>query len=678
MVIKLPTPLSKLCFVIFLFSASCTKDADLLADYVLAKEQESKDYVLLVFDDTYSTTPDTSIVLDVLSNDTFDEEADVRIINTSDPVNGTVKILDNNTIVYTPSNAYDVEASNEENLELESEETSTPATDDINDQTEAAEPPDVEETVTNTEDTSSSEVLETEVLTEETNSLEESTSDDLAEDTTSSEGDEANQDIEEPSESSEETTDNFTYTVEVVNEDETISTQEGNVTVNITEYGELKAFPSAYGGGAYTKGGRGGKVIHVTNLNASGSGSLREALLSTGSRTIVFDVSGNINLQGSDIYVEGHSRNNLTVAGQTAPRGGITFTNGTIYFDTVDNVVIRYIRGRPAQSTSGEVAQGDAFIFWGSNDVILDHVSISFGGDQASTFNPNTVNSSQKRQTLQRSLIADSFTGIIMGGGQDHGYNTVDNISFLNNLLVDITHRTPNFSGDGSFESINNVIYNWSWRLINLNGGMAKLNHIANYHKRGRATEQMLIAENANKIQLTNSATRPLVYTKGNFYNGLLSGDFNENNQVIWTNFSGSTPMASSYFTDNQFSLLGAPLNFKSAKDAYVDVIANVGANAYFDDNGNKQHYQDDYDSSKIYNVQNDISRINNPDYASWVIPSLPNNNRQSNYDSDRDGMADNWEVANGLNPNDSSDGNRDRNDDGYTNLEDFLNQVDF
>ncbi len=600
--LKSPTAIIILYFIAYFVSFSCSKDSDLLTDYALADVQGNHGISTLIVDDKYTTTPHTSIVLDVLDNDTFDDNSVVKIVNTSGPTNGTAEIIDSKTILYTPG------------------------------QIDGSTPTNGDETGSGTE--------------------------------------------ENPSDQGE-TTDTFTYTVEVTNEDETVVTEEATVTVNITEYGELKAFPSAYGGGAYTKGGRGGKVLHVTNLNSGGSGSFREALLSTGPRTIVFDVSGNIDLQGSDIYLDGHSYDNVTVAGQTSPLGGITFTNGTIYFDAVDNVIVRYIRGRPAQATSGEVSQGDAFIFRGCDDIILDHMSISFGGDQASTLSPNTVNISQKRQTLQRSLIADSYTGIIMGG-VNNNYSAVEDISFLNNLMADITHRTPNMSGDGYFESINNVIYNWSWRLMNLNGGAVKLNHIANYHKRGRATEEMSIAENANKMQLVNSATRPLVYTRGNYYSGLLSGDFSEDNRIIWTNFSGSTPMAPSYFTDNQFPLLGAPMNVKTAPDAYTDVLGNVGANVYFDDDGVPQHYQDDYDASKINNVRNDISRTNNPDYASWRIPSLPNNGRPSDYDKDNDGMSDAWEVANGLNPNDSSDGNKDRNSDGYTNLEDFLNQVDF
>ena len=472
----------------------------------------------------------------------------------------------------------------------------------------------------------------------------------------------------------------FNYKVETSNSDGSKTQEVGNITVTINpvsttsgqiDYGPLKAFPSAYGGGAFTKGGRGGRVIHVTNLNASGTGSLKEALEATGPRTVVFDVSGNINLGGSDIRV---TSGNLTIAGQTAPRGGITFTKGTIYFSNGDNdnIIIRYLRGRPAEATSGEVTQGDAFIFWGgNNDVILDHVSVSFGGDQAITFNPGS-RKTQRRQTLQRSIIADSYTGIIMGG-VNNDYEAVDGISFLNNLVVDISHRTPNMSGNGYFESINNIIYNWQWRAMNLNGGSPKLNHIGNYYKRGRFTESLSVAENANKVQYSS----PVIYTYGNYYSGLLTGSSTENNQQIWTNFNGSGAMGTQYFTGNRYPLLGAAVPLKTAQETYNNVLANVGANKYFDDNGTPQFYLDTYDSTKINNVRSDIS-TEPKIYSNWVIPNLPANTRPSNYDVDKDGMADAWERANGLNPNDPNDSKLDRNNDGYTNLEDFLNQVDF
>lgn len=449
--------------------------------------------------------------------------------------------------------------------------------------------------------------------------------------------------------------------------------EENNSSNDNIDYGELKAFPNAFGAGAFASGGRGGKVVKVANLNASGPGSFREALLTSGSRTVVFEVSGNIDLEGQDIYLSGSSLGNLTIAGQTAPKGGITFTKGTIYFEAVDNVIIRYIRGRPAEATSGEVSQGDAFIFWGCNDVILDHISVSFGGDQAITFNSGTE--TMKRITIQRSLIADSYTGVIMGANNPIRYPDVQDVSFLNNLIVDMSQRTPNFSGDGYFESINNVIYNWLNRAINVNGGLAKVNHINNYHKRGRTTERNTIASNSNKVQIPNSSTAPKIYTNGNYYSSVLE-DPSLDNKIIWTDFFSSGELPDEYFTSSPFPLLGAGIETKSAAEAYNSVLMDVGANKYLDDMGMSQTYIDPYDDSKINNVINDISTTPRT-YSNWVIPNLPENSRTEGYDTDHDGIPNTWEISHGLDPINPNDGNQDRNGDGYTNLEDYLNEVD-
>src|SRR5690606_21148840 len=141
----------------------------------------------------------------------------------------------------------------------------------------------------------------------------------------------------------------------------------------------LKAFPSAFGGGAYASGGRGGRVYHVTNLNDSGSGSLRWALSQPRPATIVFDVSGVINIR-SWLVISGKD---LTIAGQTAPEGGITITStnySRLRMESINNLIIRYIRVRPMETPD------DAFEIYsntgvGSN-IMLDHMSLSYGGDE--------------------------------------------------------------------------------------------------------------------------------------------------------------------------------------------------------------------------------------------------------------------------------------------------------
>ena len=176
-----------------------------------------------------------------------------------------------------------------------------------------------------------------------------------------------------------------------------------------------------------------------------------------------------------------------------------------------------------------------------------------------------------------------------------------------------------------------------------------------------------------------------LIYTKKNYYNSsvsgsVLTGNESTTNSIIWSTRSSSNPVASNYFTETQFPLLGAAAPILSATDAYnsLIILKDVGANKYIDDNGDVKTYIDPYDKTKLDNIANDISTTAYRDYSSWVIPTLPENTRGETYDSDGDGMADNWELANSLDPNNANDANADRNGDGYTNLEDFLNQVDF
>src|SRR5690606_33608890 len=244
---------------------------------------------------------------------------------------------------------------------------------------------------------------------------------------------------------------------------------------------ELKAFPTAYGGGAYATGGRGGKVIHVTNLNDSGPGSLRAALLTEGTRIIVFDISGTIRLT-SMIRMHGvHS--NFTVAGQTAPEGGITISGRPIemgaYGDPnyTNNAIWRYIRFRNGNYTGvPDVGDHNALLVRGGVNIILDHCSFSFNDDQAVTMDSNF--NPLENITIQRSIFSENATAIIMGlqGSYPRG-----DFSILKNLFVDQGHRTPNSEGY-SIDIINNVMYNWAPRLSRI-GESPDVNFIGNYLK---------------------------------------------------------------------------------------------------------------------------------------------------------------------------------------------------
>jgi len=431
----------------------------------------------------------------------------------------------------------------------------------------------------------------------------------------------------------------------------------------------LKAFPSAYGGGSNATGGRGGRVIHVTNLNNSGSGSLRDALTAKGPRIVVFDVSGTI-IINSEIYVQDAS--NLTIAGQTAPRGGITVTGDRILFYKTNNVIIRYLRSRPAKVVGNPIPDDKktaAFLFWGGQDIILDHCSASWAGDKAILFGTNVHGVPNNNFTTQKTIIADSHTSVLLGVNGGGDYSSVNNISFTCNLIGNNTTRTPNMSGDGYFEIKNNVIHGWTSKLTTLNGGNSKVNHVGNYYKKPSGVSLAY-----NRYQPVSGA--PDIYSKGNFYTGLLDGNSSENNEVIWINTADNEQLESNYFRDSPHNG-GIPNPFPtlSASDAYVAVLSDVGANKYFDDEGIIHTYIDSYDQSVIDNTRNNIRDAVKNSY-NWILPNLPTNERPSNYDTDQDGMADAWEIRKfgDLSKLDTGD----EDGDGYTNIEEFINQVDF
>lgn len=438
---------------------------------------------------------------------------------------------------------------------------------------------------------------------------------------------------------------------------------------------ELKAFPSAYGAGAFVTGGRGKPVYKVTNLNDSGSGSFRQAISNAG-RTdggiIVFDVSGTIDLK-SWLTI---SVNNLTIAGQTAPEGGITITGTRFRADRCNNVIMRYIRIRPTYT--GE----DAFEWISCYNVIVDHVSVTWGGDEAISTRAYS-GMPVYNFTMQRMLIAESKTGTLFGDSTNP--SLAHDLSFHNSLFFNISHRVPNINATGRADVINNVTWNWQSRLTFVNGD-SKLNHINNYYGTGMKSR---IGDARNKAQQYNKHE---IYTFGNFVDKGLFG-LSDNNRDLWDEFNrgqGGTDLGSQHFVDNAFSLLGAPLPIMSAQDAFVDVVNDSGANRYISDNGNVIVYRDFIDDEYVKVIKGGegsyIQYENSPEtftserrYIEFhdSVSSTPLATRDSNYDADGDGMADVWEKANGMDPT-IDDSNGDVDGDGYTNIEEFINMVDF
>jgi len=433
------------------------------------------------------------------------------------------------------------------------------------------------------------------------------------------------------------------------------------------------AFPTAEGYGRFAQGGRGGRVIHVTNLDDSGPGSLREAIEAEGPRTVVFDVSGLITLESRLIVRKNHSY--LTVAGQTAPGKGICLRNYNFGMLGASNVVIRYIRVRPG-NTSGQTLDGMGMA--SCNDCIIDHCSISWTLDESfSSRGAHNI-------TLQRTLISEALNAAghkKYPPGTQHGYAASiggDVGSFHHNLLAHWAGRNWSLAGGlskprneyaGRLDLRNNVVYNWKSRATD--GGAHEVNFVANYYKPGPATT-FFFALNA---QYGGFPGTQQYY----FADNIMEGRFGLTNQAegrkATTERGGTLPQDYSPWVEKPF--FEPHVKTETAAEAYTNVLADVGCNF---------PSLDEHDRRVIAEV-----RAGTFKYKGSVtgLPGLPDSQedvggweeypevrRAVDWDSDRDGMPDDWEKEHGLNPKDPADRNADFNGDGYTNLEKYLNSL--
>ena len=475
--------------------------------------------------------------------------------------------------------------------------------------------------------------------------------------------------------------DSFDYTICDATNPENCDTATVTITINPIDpieddiATELKAFPSAYGAGAYTTGGRGGQVIHVTNLNNSGAGSFREALSTSGSRTIVFDVAGVITLTSAISVTSG----NLTIAGQTAPDGGITIAGYQVYFDNnFNNAIIRYIRFRGGSNDKDSVST------YGVSNVIFDHCSFSFGEDEAFSLTADSGHSPTTNITIQRCFLAESKTGMIIGGLNDN-YAGGGDISVIHNLSYNINHRFPNASGNGNYDVINNVTYHVKNRMVRGNGSFNLL-HIGNYYDYNNNS----LLDTKINFYMYESGYFPTIYTTGNKITRGSSGspltftqsEMNANNKLSWKYFLevnagafGSkvrgNQLEDDYFTETQRALLGSSFAILTADVAFTDVTSNVGANARLDANGNVIANKDGYDTDWLAKVI--AGTVTDKLVAPYNVSSFTGGSAYE--DTDRDGMPDIWENTKFGNL--SQDGKGDTDGDGYTDLEEFLNLVD-
>lgn len=427
------------------------------------------------------------------------------------------------------------------------------------------------------------------------------------------------------------------------------------------------AFPGAQGYGRFAIGGRGGKVVEVTNLNDSGPGSLRYAVENVeGPRTIVFRVSGNIELKSRLVVGDPY----VTIAGQTAPGKGITISRAPVGL-TGDDGIIRFLRVR-----IGAGRTYDGMGLTGANHSIIDHSSISWTIDESfSSRGAHNI-------TLQRTLISEALN--VAGHskyeeGKMHGYAATiggDIGSFHHNLLAHNYGRNWSMGGGldgngyytGRLDIRNNVVYNWGHRTTD--GGAHEVNFVNNYYKPGPATS-LFFALTMNHEGVGLGSQR--AYFSGN----IMPGTFDLSNQEEGRRsvITNNEKVDYETFVDEPF--FPSYVNTQPARAAYKSVLSDVGSNLPLDEH-DKRIIRETLDSTFTYKGR--ISKLGGmidteKDVGGWE--DYPEETRPKDWDSDHDGLPDWWEKAKGLNinsaKNDFSDSNLDEDRDGFTELEVYL-----
>ena len=452
-----------------------------------------------------------------------------------------------------------------------------------------------------------------------------------------------------------------------------------SATVNVTVSapappppGVLAAFPGAQGFGAGTAGGRGGAVYVVTSLadNASNPqpGTLRHALLQNHPRTIVFAVAGEIRFDQMRIK---EANSDVTIAGQTAPGGGITL-NGSLVVMGANDVVVRYVRFRRFGNNGFSMTKG--------SNVILDHVSVQFHTDDAFKIWVDSDYSGAglvSNVTMSRSIVGPTTKKAVGGGwrGNDKKSDNlmVTDVDYHHNLFANNSHRTPRTSAQRA-RVVNNVVYNSRYKMME-SVHQVDIDYINNYMRRGPMTRGGArwiyheIHPNGKPDQLYPMAK---IYVSGN----LADPDFTAANTDNWhlvVNGFTKAPLPTTYRRLSPLAPGAYPIAIQSAQAAYGSVLGDVGANGRVTCEGDWAWNQDVLDASVIDHVNNrtgpssPYQTANEAGGFPAINPGLPCT------DSDRDGMPDAFETRYGLDVN-GNDAAQDADGDGYTNIEEYTN----
>ena len=411
-------------------------------------------------------------------------------------------------------------------------------------------------------------------------------------------------------------------------------------TMLLVIYGSISAqqlaFPEAQGWGRFAEGGRKGTVYHVTNLNDSGSGSLRDAV-SQPNRIVVFDVSGVIRISSRIVF-----KNNLYVAGQTAPGEGITVYGDGVSFSGADNSIVRYMRFR--MGAVGTKDKDCAGIANGQN-MIFDHCSFAWGQDENFSINWDNKGSAPKNITLMNSIVGQGLMTHSAGGLMQ-----AENITLYRILMVD--NSTRNFKVKGINQYANNLVYNWKNAAYNMGGdseGLSYANIESNLFINGPAVGgNCLTGGNSNfhfyGADNWQDSNRDGIYNPTEF-----TGDGGGNRQATPYDYPALEKWPAKELIDKLLPDVGASLPYRDLADCYmIDEVLSFGKKGNLITNENELPF-------------------GVPTSWSWFKGEKP-------ADSDGDGMPDSWEKVNGTDP--AKDDAMTMAGNGYANIENYINGI--
>ena len=396
------------------------------------------------------------------------------------------------------------------------------------------------------------------------------------------------------------------------------------------------AFPGAQGWGRFATGGRAGKVYHVNNLNDSGSGSLRDAV-SQPNRIVVFDVAGVIRINSRIVFSK-----NLYVAGQTAPGEGVTVYGDGVSFSGADNIIVRYMRFRMGHvGSSGKDCAGIA----NGQNMIFDHCSFAWGLDETFSINPDGKGTTPQNITLQNCVVGQGLMTHSAGGLIQTNY-----VSLIGNFLCD--NSTRNFKVKGINQYANNIVYNWSNGAYIMGGdseGKSYVNIESNLFINGPAK---------GGAAFTGGNADFHCYGNDNWQDQNIDGVFNPK-EITDYNAATREPKPYDYpalelnpgrtLLETNLPTVGASLPYRDPVDFYMaDEVLSYGRQGALISN----------EESLVYGAP-----------SKWSVYA-----GEKRADADGDGMPDDWEEANGTNP--QKDDAMTIAPNGYANIENYINSI--